>query len=104
MWWFNLLAEVLRSVSLRKNVRPAGKIMHANESLTIRDGNSYFVPFILCNEDNSCNNTCFLSEVMHASIEVVLKCMPKNTSKVVGPSTLDGLTGTLSFSHNANMA
>ena len=28
-------------------------------------------------EDNSCNNTCFLLEVMLASIEVVLRCMPK---------------------------
>ena len=57
-----------------------------------------------CNEDNSCNIACFLSEVMLASIEVVLRCMPKNVSEVVGPSTLDGLIRILSFSHNANMA
>ena len=59
---------------------------------------------LACNEDNSCNNAYFLSEVMLASIEVVLRCMPKNVSKVVGPSTLDGLIGTLSFSHKANVA
>ena len=60
--------------------------------------------FLACNEDNSCSNACFLSEVKLASIEVVLRCMPKNVSEVVGPSTLDGLIGTLSFSHKVNMA
>ena len=79
--------------------------MHVNESLPIRDSNSVFAYYFLeCNEDNSCSNACFRSKVMLASIEVVLRCMPKNVSEVVGPSTLDGLIGTLSFSHKANMA
>ena len=81
MWWCNLLAEVLRSISLRKNMRPAGKILHANESLQIRDSNSVFVHFLLaCKENNACSNPCFHSEVMLASIAVVLRCMPKNVS------------------------
>ena len=60
--------------------------------------------FLACNEDNSCSNVCFCLEVMLVSIEVVLIRMSKNVSEVVGPSTLDGLIGTLSFPHKANMA
>ena len=41
---------------------------------------------------------------MIASIDTVSRCMPRNVSEVVGPSTLDGLTGTLVVLHNVSMA
>ena len=57
-----------------------------------------------CNADNSCNKDCFLSDVILASIVMVLRCMPRKVSEVVGLSTLDGLIGTLRMLHNVNMA
>ena len=69
--------------------------MHANEALSIKDGNSHSIHFFLaCIEGNSCN-ACFLLEVILTSIEVVLKSMPKNVSIVVEPSTVNGIMATL---------
>ena len=86
-------------------MRPAGRTLHENESLPIKDNSSHFVHFLReCSKDNSYNKDCFLLEVILASIEIVLRCMSKNVSEVAGPSTLDGLMGALIVLHSASMA
>ena len=104
MWWWSCLIVVLKSINLLRNIHPAGRILHANKSLPIRDNSSRFIHFLrACINNRSCNNDCFLSEVILASIDIVLRCMPRNVSDVSGPSILDGLMGTLSFLHSVSM-
>ena len=57
-----------------------------------------------CNADNSCSKDCSLSYVTLASIVMVLRCMSRKMSDVVGPSTLNGLMGTLRTLHSVSMA
>ena len=96
---------VLKSINLLKNMRPAGRILNENESFPIKDSSSRFVYLLwVHNDDNSCSSDCFLSEVMLASTVMVLRCVPRKMSEVVGPSTFDGLTGTSNILYSVSIA
>ena len=56
-----------------------------------------------CSDENSSRNDRFLSEVIFASIDMVLRGIPRKVSDVVGPSIFDSLTGMLSVLHNVSM-
>ena len=71
----------------------------------MRDNSFHFVHLLqACNDDNSCSSDRFLSGVMLVSMVMVLRCMPRKVSEIAGPSTLDGLIGTLRDLHSVSMA
>ena len=91
-------------MSLRKNILPAGSTLHENNNLSINDNNCHLVHLRWeCKFLNSCSNDCFHSEVMLASMESVLICIPRNVRHVVGHSTLDGFIGALILLQNASI-
>ena len=92
------------NLCLHRNVHLAGRTLQENDSLPINDSNSHLVHLCqACKNCRSWSNDCFLSDVMLASIEIVLIWIPRNVKQVVGPSTLDGFTGALILSQNVNM-
>ena len=45
-----------------------------------------------CSDENSSRNDRFLSEVIFASIDMVLRGIPRKVSEVVGPSIYDSVS------------
>jgi len=77
---------MLKSMSLHRNMQPAGNTLQVNDSFPIKESNTRFVQLRRVSEIKI--KACFRSCVMLASIVVVFNRMPKNVSDVDGPTSL----------------
>jgi len=84
-----------------KKMRPAGKTLQQKDSLPIKDSRALLVQ--VCWYFSSDNIAAFWCDVIIACIVKVSRQMPKNVRDVVGPSTLDDLTGTFNLSHRESI-
>jgi len=90
----------LGQLAFCKKMRPTGKTLQQKDSLPIKDTRAPFVQVLWYLKYRSCDNiAAFRSDVILACIVEVSRQMPKNVRDVVGPSTLDDLTGTFNLSH-----
>ena len=96
MWWWRGVTVVLRSMSLRKKMRPGGITLHAKASLPIMDRSSRFVYVYLPHSSPMAwRSSVFRCAVMDACIVEESRRIPRNVSEVDGPSSFSGFVGAL---------
>ena len=94
IWWCGRRNEVERSIRRRRKMRPAGMIRQAKFSLPIKDRSSLLRHLLREDQDWSSDiNSWSLSSGREVSMELVSIKIPRNTKRVVGPSSLLGARG-----------